>query len=139
MLLWKGSELASCGLSKPELSSAPHCCPNTCGIIKGDAWTRSSTHPCSTPQQSHVNCGWMLNPRTGGLWFQSVASLLPVYSLPTPSSSSRPLLSLHTSLIRFPHTYLKHFAMRKTQPPCSIPLTGDRPLAQCDAKAGLLP
>lgn len=89
-------------LWKPELFSAPRCCPNICGIIKGDAWARGSTPPCSTSQQSQANAdGCSTRPADSGL---SPYRELPCYLsaplsalYPPPSSFSYPLLSPHTS------------------------------------------
>lgn len=83
--------------------TAPHCCPNTCGIIEGDALARGSTplhnilssssrHTAAHSQQSHTNvdgCSLVVV-------LMHSFPFSPVYSLPPPSSSSQPLLSPHT-------------------------------------------
>lgn len=62
------------------------------------------------------------------------------YLLPCLLPTHPHLLPLSLCFLLTPHsvTYLKHLAKCKTQPSCSIPLTGDRPFAQSDAKAGQL-
>lgn len=85
---------------------------------------------CSTSQQSPTNvdgCSFLV------VVLIHIFPCSSVFSLPTPIFylSASPLSSHPT---QFSPAHFKQLSKWKTQPPCSIPLTGDRPPAQSDAK-----